>query len=320
MDLGQAIDHASALVFPGFVCDDASLNAEREKNEQALGVLLSAWREAPAGREPFSFDLVMSLAERNRDACDRYGTQRLRNVSPSCLARSLSPQDLVRACARLQGRPESQVAQVAGPDARDLAVAYVEAPVSGTVMGIDIETTERDPSRGYIVNVGLEFMEVGPHPRKHDSFSGYFGIPEMYERTGVPLADIHKIGWEDVRGRTPFRLDHKVQEALLAAMCAYPYLAHNAAFEDSWFMLNIDGYAEARKAGRIVVVDTRDICRRIDPETKLLPHETRPASLESWARRRGTLAAGESERHLGLEDVELMLDTVQAEFAARNML
>ena len=78
--------------------------------------------------------------------------------------------------------------------------------------------------------------------------------------------------------------------------------------------------AEARKAGRVVPIDTRDICRRVDPETKTLPHEQRPASLESWARRRGTLKAGESERHLGLDDVELMLATVQAEFAARNML
>ena len=51
----------------------------------------------------------------------------------------------------------------------------------------------------------------------------------------------------------------------------------------------------------------------------MLPHEGRPASLESWARRRRTLVAGESEVHLGLDDVELMLRTVQAEFNERNM-
>lgn len=96
-------------------------------------------------------------------------------------------------------------------------------------------------------------------------------------------------------------------------------MAHNAAFEDSWFMLHLDGYAEARKAGRIVPIDTRDICRRVDPEYRTLPHESRPAALENWARRRGVLAAGDSERHLGLEDVDLMFKTVQAEFTARNM-
>ena len=320
MDLSQAIECASAFVFPGFLTDDASLSAERARNEEALGVLRAAWAEAPAGREPFSYDLVRSLADRNRDVCDRFGIEKLRDVSASSLARGLSNADLIHAVAVLQHRTDAQVTALSGTDARDLNVAWVDAPVSGMVMGIDIETTDRDPARGYIINVGLEFMTVGPDAEPHDPFSGYFGLPDLYAEKGVPLADIHKIQWSDLEGRRPFREDAQVQKALLAALTAYPYMAHNAAFEDSWFMLHIDGYAEARKAGRVVPIDTRDICRRVDPETKILPHEQRPASLESWARRRGTLKAGESERHLGLDDVELMLATVQAEFTARNML
>ena len=320
MDLSQAIDCANAFVFPGFLTDDASLSAERARNEDALGTLMSAWRSAPAGAEPFPFDLVLSLADRNRDVCDRFGIEKLRDLSPSSLSRGLSNEDLIHAVAVLQHRTDAQVAALAGPDARDLNVAWVDAPVSGMVVGIDIETTDRDPARGYIINVGLEFMTIGPKAKPHDPFAGYFGLPQMYAEKGVPLADIHKIQWSDLEGRRPFREDKQVQEALLTAMCAYPFMAHNAAFEDSWFMLHIDGYAEARKAGRVVVIDSRDICRRVDPETRILPHEQRPASLESWARRRGTLKAGESERHLGLDDVELMLATVQAEFKARNML
>lgn len=320
MDLSQAIECANAFVFPGFLTDDASLSAERAKNEEALGVLMSAWREAPAGKEPFSFDLVTSLADRNRDVCDRFGIEKLRDLSPSSLARGLSTSDLVHAVAVLQHRSDAQVMSLAGPDARDLGIAWVDAPVSGMVVGIDIETTDRDPARGYIINVGLEFMTVGPGAKPHDPFAAYFGLPQMYAEKGVPLADIHKIQWSDVEGRPPFREDKQAQAAILAALSAYPFMAHNAAFEDSWFMLHIDGYAEARKAGRVVPIDTRDICRRVDPETRILPHEQRPASLESWARRRGTLKEGESERHLGLDDVELMLATVQVEFKARNML
>ena len=320
MDLSQAIECASAFVFPGFLTDDASLSAERARNEEALGVLRAAWAEAPAGREPFSYDLVRSLADRNRDVCDRFGIEKLRDVSASSLARGLSNADLIHAVAVLQHRTDAQVTALSGTDARDLNVAWVDAPVSGMVVGIDIETTDRDPARGYIINVGLEFMTVGPDAEPHDPFAGYFGLPDLYAEKGVPLADIHKIQWSDLEGRRPFREDAQVQRALLAALTAYPYMAHNAAFEDSWFMLHIDGYAEARKAGRVVPIDTRDICRRVDPETRTLPHEMRPASLESWALRRGTLKPGESERHLGLDDVELMLATVQAEFTARNML
>ncbi len=319
MELSQAIDLASAFVLPGLVSDEASLQAERMKNEDAIKTLMDAWRSAPAGKEPFGFDLVLSLVDRNRDVCDRIGAEKLRDTSPSALARKLPDADLVHAVAAMQRRPDAEVAAIAGPGLEDLNIAYVDAPVSGMVMGIDIETTDRDPARGYVVNIGLEFMDLAAKAKPHDAFAGYCGIPSMYAEKGVPLEFIHHIAWDDLKDSKPLRVNAAMQKALLAAMCAYPFMAHNAAFEDSWFMLNIAGYAEARKAGKICVIDSRDICRRVDPEVRILPRESRPATLENWARRRGTLAADESEVHLGLDDVELMLRTVQAEFAKRNM-
>ena len=38
MNLSQALEHANALVFPGFLSDDETLTAEREKNEEAIGI------------------------------------------------------------------------------------------------------------------------------------------------------------------------------------------------------------------------------------------------------------------------------------------
>ncbi|WP_321973645.1 3'-5' exonuclease [Paratractidigestivibacter sp.] len=318
MDLSQAIDCASALALPFFL-DEAALTAERQKNEEALKVLLDTWKNTPAGAEPFGFDLVLGLADRNRGICDLIGADKLRDVSPSCLARKLADADLVHAVAHMQHRPDAEVAAIAGPGLDDLNIAYVDAPVSGMVMGIDIETTDRDPARGYVVNIGLEFMDLAADAKPHDAFAGYCGIPDMYAEKGVPLEFIHHITWDDLKDCAPLRQNPQMQKAILAAMCAYPYMAHNAAFEDSWFMLNIAGYAEARKVGKICIIDSRDICRRVDPEVRTLPRESRPATLENWARRRGTLAVGESEVHLGLDDVELMLRTVQAEFAERNM-
>ena len=154
-------------------------------------------------------------------------------------------------------------------------------------------------------------------PRDPQAF--YCGIPEMYRETGVPLADIHHIQWSDLEGKTPFRQDVKLQKELLKLMKRYPIMAHNAAFEDSWFMLHLPGYAEARRAGKIIVIDSRHICRSIDGEVRTLPRESAPASLQNWARRRGTLAADENELHLGLNDTDLMLRTVQAEFNGKNM-
>ena len=319
MNLAQAIEHATALALPGFFSDDATLTADRERNEEAISLLLAAWKDTPAGAEPVPFRAILDLADRNRETCDEFGAARLRDTRGTSLSRGLTESDLVRGVAALQRRNYEDVAREAGAGAKDLASAYVNAPVSGTVVGIDIETTDRYPDRGYILNVGLQVMRLGPDTTCNEGYVAYCGVPAMYKELGIPLSDIHHIEWADVEGKKPFRKNKELQKAILAALTTYPFMAHNAAFEDSWFMLHLDGYAEARKAGKIIPIDTREICRRLDPEVRILPRESSPASLENWARRRGTLEPSEKERHLGLDDVDLMLRTVQAEFKERNM-
>lgn len=320
MDIQQAIECAEAFSLPGLLVDAETIHQERMRTEDALKTLLDAWQHAPAGSEPCDFSLIQSLADKNRSYCDTYGIERLAN-QPSCaLARKLATEDLILGLSKIQHRSVAKVARHAGVDGRDLAVSYVEAPVSGMVVGIDIETTDKDPARGYIINVGLAFMELAYPAVIQNPYSAYCGLPDMYRQKGVPLARIHHISWEDVQDKTAFRDDNTMQKALLKTLSTYPYLAHNASFEDSWFTLHIDGYAAAKKAGKIALVDTRNVCRQLDPEVRTLPRESSPAALENWARRRHTLAFDENERHLGLEDVELMLRTTLEEFRERNML
>ena len=303
MNLPQAIEQATALTFPAFLTDDNQRNAERLKNEEAIRLLTDAWMQAPQGLEPFDFSLVRGLADRNRELCDLIEDTSFQNQRGLSLAQRLTDADIVRGAAALQHRDVADVRKSAGPQLKDMGIAYVEAPVSGMISGCDIET----------------FCRLAPKGKPSRSYACYCGLPEIYKERGVPLSEIHHITWPDLAGKATFRDNQTLQKALLAAFEAFPYLAHNAAFEDSWFMLNLDGYAEARKAEKITIIDTRDICRRIDPEVKVLPHDARPAALESWAKRRGTLAPDEKERHLGLDDVDLMIRTCEAEFKERNM-
>ena len=319
MNLAQALEIAGAISLPGFFADEAALNQERLQNEEALALLVETWRDAPLGQEPFSFDMVLRLADKNRAVCDAIGADKLRDVSSPLLSRGLSTFDLCNAVAWLQKRPVEEVVKAAGPDARDLAVVYTEAPVSGTVCGFDIETTSKDPARGYIVNAGIALMELAPKAKPQSAYAAYFGIPDLYAEKGVPLEDIHHISWKDVAGKIPFRENTVMHEALLTAFTTVPLVAHNAAFEDTWLTFNLPGYAQARKEGRIVIIDSRDICRRLDPEVRTLPRESSPASLENWERRRKTLKKGQAEKHLGLDDVKLMLKTMQAEFKKRKL-
>lgn len=320
MNIQQALEHAHSSVLPGFITGDTAITEERRRNEDCVATLMSAWKTSKAGEEPCDFATIMQVADRNRELCDSYGIERLERVNGSSLQRTLSDSDFIRAVAVMQQRSFQKVQKTAGPALQDLSIAYREATIKPiSILGVDLETTSRFPDRGYIINLGMEFIDLREDSDPRDGHSAYFGMPDLYAQKGVPLAQIHHITWDNIAGKTPFRQETKIQEALLHAFCTFPIMAHNAAFEDSWFMLHLNGYAQARKEGKIVVIDSRDICRRCDPEIKSLPRESRPAALESWARRRKTLVSGEKEKHLGLEDVDLMFRTVQAEFKEREM-
>ena len=319
MKLDQALDYANSFYIPELIFGSGYevMESERRTSEDALKTLVDEWE---ANENPdFSYDLILELADRNRALCDAIGEERLRNTSSSMLARNLTDADICRGIAKMQGRSPSAVEREVRGDRSAFAVAYVRRPVRGTVLGIDIETTGRAPERGYIINVGWELMELTSDAVPHDGEAVYCGIPQMYAEKGVPLSNVHHITWAELDGKTPFREDAALQKKLLSLMKKHPYMAHNAAFEDSWFKLHLPGYAEARRAGKITVIDTRDICRKLDSEVASLPRESSPASLENWARRRGTLEGGQAEQHLGLDDTDLMLRTVQAEFNSKNM-
>lgn len=322
MNLTQAIEHANTLFVPEFLFgfDEESLNAERENNEAAIKLLHDEW--FASDNPGFSYDLVRELADRNRALCDHLGADAIGNARSVNLARSLSDDDVLRGIAALQHRrPETILKEIQRSNAT-LGVAYASKPMKGTVLGIDIETSSREPDRGYIINVGYELMDINGERagEPYDPVSTFCGMPDQYAETGVPLEEIHKITWDQIADAKPFRENKDLQKSILKLMTKHPFMAHNAAFEDAWFMMNLDGYAEARKAGKIIPVDTRNICRELDPEVRKLPFDSHPAALENWARRRGTLSADEAERHLGLDDTDLMLRTVFAEFRERNLI
>ena len=310
MKVQDALDYANSYYFPELIFGSGYevMEAERQKGEgrhedprhrlAAAGRARLLLRPGARARRPQPRPL-----RRHRRGAPAQRLERLSLTQPL-------DDDLCAGIGAIQKRSAASVAREVRGDRNAYAVAYVRKPIKGTILGIDIETTGTAPERGYILNVGWELMDLTSDAVPRDGRAEYFGIPEdPYKTAGVPLENIHHITWADIEGKTPFRENKKLQAQLLKLMKRYPIMAHNAAFEDSWFMLHLDGYAEARREGKIAVVDSRDICRKLDSEVASLPRESAPASLENWARRRGTLSADEAERHLGLDDTDLMLRT-----------
>ena len=231
--------------------------------------------------------------------------------------------------AHSTGAAESATTHPPKPDWRD---AYLPGRDVDNVMGIDIETTGTDPARDYIIDVGFEFMNmISPRPASAAAASAYayeqdyydagdaygqsrlsFGVPPRNAAHGNEL--IRTLTGIDVRQRSSndgYRLFDEWPEAqtgLLSRLTQQPYVAHNATFEHSWFMLNVAGYAEAYRAGHITIIDTLPMSRQWDPGA--IPDSEHPYgnnTLDAYAKRQGALDSAHNERHLGLEDTHIML-------------
>ena len=83
------------------------VESERLRSEEALKALVDEWNANP---EPsFGYDVIMGLADSNRELCDHVGETRLRNRPSSMLARSLSDADTCAAIGKMQRRSAAAV-------------------------------------------------------------------------------------------------------------------------------------------------------------------------------------------------------------------
>ena len=89
MNAQQALEYYRQPFIPMFIYGDYdAMESERQRGEEALKALVDEWR---ANDEPgFDFDVILDLADRNRELCDQIGEARLRNLSSPLLARNLS--------------------------------------------------------------------------------------------------------------------------------------------------------------------------------------------------------------------------------------
>ena len=80
MKVQDALDYANSYYFPELIFGSGYevVEAERLKGEDAMKTLDTEWRAAE--EEPFSYDLVRELGDRNRAVCDAIGESRLRNL------------------------------------------------------------------------------------------------------------------------------------------------------------------------------------------------------------------------------------------------
>ena len=103
MNVNQALEYSIQPFIPMFIYGDYdAMESERQRGEEAMKALIDEWR---VNDEPgFSFDVILELADRNRELCDQIGEARLRNLSSPLLARALSDNDTCAGIGKLFGK------------------------------------------------------------------------------------------------------------------------------------------------------------------------------------------------------------------------
>lgn len=179
----------------------------------------------------------------------------------------------------------------------------LERPIVDDVIGIDLETTGLKSTRAWVIDAGWLWTDLS---ETDDVWLGEtshrYGVSETRMMLGNPTESISGISTDELKGLIPLEKDAVAQGTLLSALTSAPFVAHSAGFEDSFFEQNIEGYAEAKRDKLVRIIDTRSISRRLD----VYPGK-QGNHLEQYAHRWGALEPDEKERHLGLQDSEIML-------------
>lgn len=167
------------------------------------------------------------------------------------------------------------------------------------LIGVDIETSHAAVKKGRIIETGI--VQLNADGSLETLFSSVHGLPNV-ALNGLNVGDtsIHRITEDMIHGSEPFE-DDNTQSKVLEYLKRGVVVAHNASFEDRFLMVNLKGYAEARDAGEIRILDTREIATR-------LMIESENSSLESFAEDNGVPYVG---AHAATTDTIMMMEALR---------
>lgn len=163
------------------------------------------------------------------------------------------------------------------------------------LVGIDLETTTASPRTGRIIETGIVEYSYGDSPKV--VYGSLHSIPEKaMDGVGIGLTSVHGISEDMLEGKPNFD-DPDEQEKILSILKKGVLVAHNAGFEDRFLSVNLKGYAEARDAGEIIILDTRTLAR-------YLMLNSQDSSLRSFAEDNGVPYEG---AHAASADALMMM-------------
>jgi len=134
------------------------------------------------------------------------------------------------------------------------------------IIALDLETSSGQPTKGRIIEVGISVRS--PQGGEEKKFSKLYGLSKKsLAATGTGPVEVHQITEGMIAKKRQF--NHPEEEkALLSVLQEGTLMAHNAPFEVRWLKLHLPGFEKAYRAGKIKVLDTRNLSQKFVHDTK----------------------------------------------------
>ena len=219
---------------------------------------------------------------------------------------------------------------LAKKEQRSKAFHWMPGQDCNTVAGLDFETTGLYADSCYVIDSGMERMDISPtaphedkrseadknHKYREDVYSSdngaydiashQYGADRMRIAAGNPAESTNHIPAEEIAKHKPLDENPYAQKQLLEFATSAPLVAHNANFEHHMMMANVDGYAEAYRKGKVRLIDTMHMCQSLPKPEKYKDDKQRP-NLDVYMKRWNAIPETSNEVHRGLEDTDGML-------------
>ena len=212
----------------------------------------------------FDFATVRDLADRNRDLCDQIGEARLRNLTPATLSRgSVRCRTPARPSVRCKRHRRIGPARDRG-DRDALGVDYARKPIQGPCSVSTSRPPAVRPGAATSSTWAGRSWSSPATPSRTTPRAHYCGLPDIYRGEGCAVVEYPPASPGTTSTAKAVPREQGTAEAAAQAYEEYPYMAHNAAFEDSWFEI---------PPGRL---------RRGTPRRQDRRHRLAPRSAAAW--------------------------------------
>ena len=277
------------------------LEAEAERNRNGVQKFVEEWKQRKEGTFPEKARLHgFSKQAMNSSPLNVEKKEIFNEVA---IMRGVSAAQVQREFVKTFDKSKASDPAYVSDRLRNLYVETAKKNNLPDYVGIDLETAGASPTSGSIIEYGASVRSgyatssLARNDTELEKTSKLYGLSKKaLLARGTGNIAVHGISISQIAKKRTFLNPKEGAEVLNQLSRVGIMLAHNAGFEKRWLSTHVPGFADAVKKGKIRILDTRNLSKRLLPD---VPNNT----LESFTARYNIPYKG---AHRAYNDAEMM--------------